>query len=91
MQRSKKKSLSTYLGNTAQEKVRLAVFDTNIIVSAGIQPASAPAQLIMDWVFEGLIQAVTSPSIVEEYRRVVRRPKFSRYGLPPQWLEFLVE
>ncbi len=71
--------------------MRLAVFDTNVIVSAGIQPGGAPAQLIMEWVFEGLIQAVTSPSIVEEYRLVVRRPKFARYGFPPQWLEFLIE
>jgi predicted nucleic acid-binding protein len=45
----------------------------------------------MDWVLEGLIQTVTSPSIVEEYRLVVRRPKFARYGFPPQWLEFLIE
>jgi putative PIN family toxin of toxin-antitoxin system len=71
--------------------VRLAVFDTNVIVSAGIQPGGAPAQLIMDWVFEGLVQAVTSPYIVKEYRLVVRRPKFARYGFPPQWLEFLIE
>jgi predicted nucleic acid-binding protein len=45
----------------------------------------------MDWVFEGLVQLVISPAIVEEYRLVVRRPKFVRYGFPPQWLEFLIE
>lgn len=30
--------------------MRLAVLDTNVIVSAGIKPGSAPATLIMDWV-----------------------------------------
>jgi predicted nucleic acid-binding protein len=28
---------------------------------------------------------------VEEYREVVRRPKFERYGFPPLWLEFLID
>jgi predicted nucleic acid-binding protein len=62
-----------------------------VIVSAGIKPGSAPAQLVMDWVLEGQVQAVTSPWIVEEYREVARRAKFRRYGFPPQWLEFLIE
>ncbi|HTF69841.1 MAG TPA: hypothetical protein VK638_44900 [Edaphobacter sp.] len=35
--------------------MRLAVLDTNIIVSAGIKPRSAPAQLVMDWALEGQI------------------------------------
>ncbi|HTF70082.1 MAG TPA: hypothetical protein VK638_46130 [Edaphobacter sp.] len=35
--------------------MRLAVLDTNIIVSAAIKPGSAPAQLVMDWVLEGQI------------------------------------
>lgn len=71
--------------------MRLAVLDTNVIVSAGIKPGSAPAALVMDWVLEGQMQLVTSPSIVSEYRQVVRRPKFRRYGFPPQWLEFLID
>ncbi len=70
--------------------MRLAVFDTNVIVSAGIKPGSAPAALVMDWVLEGQVQLVTSPWVVSEYREVVSRPKFRRYGFPPQWLEFLV-
>jgi len=41
--------------------VRLAVLDTNVIVSAGIRPGGAPATLVMDWVLEGQIQVVTSP------------------------------
>jgi len=45
----------------------------------------------MDWVLEGLVQAVTSPVIVDEYRQVASRPKFARYGFPPLWLEYLIE
>ena len=71
--------------------MRLVVLDTNIIVSAGIKPGSAPAKLVMDWVLEGQIQVVTSPWIVSEYREVVRRTKFRRCGFPPHWLEFLIE
>ena len=71
--------------------MRLIVLDTNVIVSAGIKPGSAPATLVMGWVLEGQVQAVTSPWIVEEYRQVARRAKFRRYGFPPQWLEFLIE
>jgi uncharacterized protein len=71
--------------------MRLIVLDTNVIVSAGIKPGSAPAKLVMDWVLEGQVQAVTSPWIVEEYREVVRRAKFRRYEFPPLWLEFLIE
>jgi putative PIN family toxin of toxin-antitoxin system len=71
--------------------MRLVVLDTNIIVSAGIKPGSAPAALVMDWVLEGQIQVVTSPWVVSEYREVVRRTKFHRYGFPPHWLEFLIE
>ena len=71
--------------------MRLAVLDTNVIVSAGIKPGGAPAKLMMDWVLEGQVQVVTSPWVVGEYRQVVRRPKFCRYGFPPSWLEFLIE
>jgi predicted nucleic acid-binding protein len=34
---------------------------------------------------------VTGPAVVAEYREVVRRPKFHRYGFPPRWLEFVIE
>ncbi len=71
--------------------MRLAVLDTNVIVSAGIKLDGAPAQIIMDWVLDGLVQAVTSPLIVKEYRAILQRPKFQRFGFPPLWLEFLIE
>jgi putative PIN family toxin of toxin-antitoxin system len=71
--------------------MRLVVLDTNVIVSAGIKPSGAPAKILMDWVLEGLVQVVTSPAVLTEYREVVRRPKFERYGFPPLWLEFVIE
>jgi predicted nucleic acid-binding protein len=71
--------------------VRLAVLDTNIIVSSGINPEGAPAELVMDWILDGQVQVVTSLLAVEEYRAIVRRPKFYRFGFPPLWLEFLIE
>lgn len=71
--------------------MRLAVFDTNVLVSAGINPAGAPARLLMDWVLEDQVKLVICPSIAAEVREVFRRAKFRRYGFPPQWLEFVLE
>ena len=70
--------------------MRLAVLGTNVIVSAGVKPGGAPAKILFDWVLEGQVRVVTSPAVVEEYREVVRRPKFQRYGFPPLWLELLI-
>jgi uncharacterized protein len=71
--------------------MRLAVLDTNVIISAGIRPDGAPARLMLDWVLPGQVQVVTSPWICAEYREVAARPKFAPYSFPPTWLEFLVE
>jgi len=71
--------------------MRLAVLDTNVLVSAGIKPTGAPAKLLMDWVLDGQIQVITGPSVIAEYREVVRRAKFQRYGFPPLWLDFLID
>jgi len=71
--------------------MRLAVLDTNVIVSAGIRPGSPPARIVMEWALDGRIQLVTSPWVVGEYQEVARRAKFKRYGFPPPWLEFLIE
>ena len=48
--------------------MRLAVFDTNVFISAGINGDGTPAALVTDWVLEGQVQLVTCPWIVEEYR-----------------------
>jgi uncharacterized protein len=71
--------------------MRLAVFDTNVVVSAGLNTVGAPHRLVMDWVLAGELQLVTCPWICGEYREVMRRPKFTRHGFPPFWLEFLID
>jgi predicted nucleic acid-binding protein len=71
--------------------MRLAVFETNVIVSAAFEPQGAPSRLVRDWVLLGHVHIVTSPAILTEYRDVMCRPKFSRHGFPPAWLDLLVE
>jgi predicted nucleic acid-binding protein len=70
--------------------MRLAVFDTNVVISAGISPGGAPARLIIDWVLTGQMQSLICPWTANEYREVARREKLLRYGFPPKWLEFLI-
>lgn len=70
---------------------RLAVLDTNVIVSAGIRRSGAPALLLLDWVLEGQVQAVVCPAVVAEYREVLARAKFQRHGFPPIWLDVLLQ
>lgn len=71
--------------------MRLVVLDTNVIVSASITPIGPPAKIITDWIFSGMVHVVTSPKVATEYREVMRRAKFHRYGFPPLWLESLIE
>ena len=55
------------------------------------KPKGFPAQILQAVSQDANIQAVVSPSIITEYRRVFRYSKFTRYGFSPQWLEFLIE
>jgi putative PIN family toxin of toxin-antitoxin system len=71
--------------------MRLIVLDTNVIVSAGINPAGSPAKIVADLVLRGKVHCVTSLQVAAEYREVVRRAKFHCYGCPPLWLEYLIE
>lgn len=71
--------------------MRLAVLDTNVVVSAGLKVGGAPYRLMMDWVFTGQVQTVGCTTVVSEYREVLWRPKFTRHGFPPEWLEGLIE
>ena len=71
--------------------MRLAVLDTNVIVSAGLKLDSVPYRLVMDWVFAGQVQAVTCSAVIREYREVLWRAKFTRHGFPPDWIEGLIE
>jgi putative PIN family toxin of toxin-antitoxin system len=70
--------------------MRLAVLDTNVIVSAGLKLGSVPYRVVMDWVIAGQVQAVTCPAVIREYREVLWRPKFTRHGFPPEWIEYLL-
>ncbi|MFW6118693.1 MAG: putative toxin-antitoxin system toxin component, PIN family [Chloroflexota bacterium] len=57
------------------------VLDTNILVSALINPRGSPAQII-DYVFENKVRLFISPPIVEELERVLNYPKLmKRHGL----------
>jgi predicted nucleic acid-binding protein len=71
--------------------MRLVVLDTNVIISAGLSPDGPPASLVLDWVLRAQLAVATCPWIVEEYRTVARRGKFSAYGFPPSWLEPLID
>lgn len=71
--------------------MRLAVFDTNVLLSAGIRASGPPGQLLVEWILPGQIQIVTSPLILAEYRDVFGRSKFRKYGFPPFWLELVME
>ncbi len=70
--------------------MRLVVLDTNVIVSAGLKLDSVPYRLVMEWVLAGQVQMTACPSIISEYREVLWRPKFTRHGFPPDWIERLI-
>lgn len=53
------------------------VFDTNIIVSALLQPQGPSAQLFM-LALAGVIQFCVTGNIYAEYEEVIRRPRFKR-------------
>ncbi len=53
-----------------------AVIDTNVLVSAAMNPDSVPGQ-VLELVLDGAIVPVLNSSIVKEYREVLLRPKFA--------------
>jgi len=55
------------------------VFDTNIIVSALLQPLGAPAELFK-LALNGSIQLCVTGDIYAEYEEVISRPRFQRIG-----------
>ncbi len=54
-----------------------AVLDTNVIVSGILTEKGAPAKILKAW-FEDRFHLVTSGTILEELRRILRYPKISR-------------
>ena len=66
------------------------VLDSNVFVSALINPRGKPAQ-ILNYVFESKVRLFTSPSIIEELERVLSYPKLvKRHGLEKQELKEFV-
>jgi putative PIN family toxin of toxin-antitoxin system len=53
------------------------VIDTNIIVSALLQPLGPPAQ-VFSFTVGGSIQLCVSGEVYAEYEEVIRRPRFRR-------------
>jgi putative PIN family toxin of toxin-antitoxin system len=59
----------------------VALFDTNIWVSALLNPSGTPARLLEQWV-TGRVTIVISLPLLEELRDVLNRPRLRRkYGL----------
>ena len=50
------------------------VFDVNVLVSALISPAGAPARLVSQWL-DGDFELVVSPALVAEAKRTLALPK----------------
>ena len=66
------------------------VLDTNVLVSALINPHGKPAQII-NYVFENKTRLFTSLSIIEELERVLSYPKLmKRHGLEKEELREFV-
>jgi uncharacterized protein len=54
------------------------VLDTNIVMSALLNPRGAPAQVFLMIILEPDTQVCVSGDIFAEYEDVLRRPRFSR-------------
>ena len=61
------------------------VIDTNVIVSAFINPLGVPAQVLELLLTSDTVQIWVSPEILSEYEVVLSRDKFSRF--PNFWHE----
>ena len=60
-----------------------AVLDTNVLVSGLMRTHSAPARVV-EFLFLGRLHWLYDDRILEEYRDVLSRPKFSRAILPEE-------
>lgn len=74
----------------ARAWVPKAVLDTNILVSALITPRGTPGRVVRAW-RDGSFELVTSPSLLEELREALHRPKIMhRYHLSPKDIQDLL-
>ena len=69
---------------------RLVVLDTNVVVSAGLNPQGAPARIVQA-VLRRELAIVLCPVVVGEWMEVLGRRKFVGRGFPPEWAERLVD
>lgn len=69
-----------------------ATIDTNVVVSASLTPNGPPAQVIRAW-RQDVFEWVCSPILLEEYRRVLRRPGILRHMIwtPQEVDEFFAD
>lgn len=63
-----------------------AVIDTNVLVSAAINPAGPPGQLVVK-IRSLTLMPVVSAAILDEYADVLRR---ARFGFPRAWVDELL-
>jgi putative PIN family toxin of toxin-antitoxin system len=63
-----------------------AVYDTNVVVSANVNPGGLPASLVA-LALGKQVRLFYSPAILEEYEEVLKRPKF---GFTPQVVDLFL-
>jgi len=55
-----------------------AVLDPNVLVSAAISPSGPPRAIVVAWL-ERCFELIASPTLLDELRDVLARPKFRRW------------
>lgn len=66
---------------------KLAVIDTNVLVSAGINPSGKPGQVLAA-VERLMLRPVISADVMAEYRAVLTRPQFR---FQAEWINSLLD
>jgi len=54
------------------------VLDTNVVISAFLNPEGTPSQ-VLKLVLQGKAELIVNSKILTEYEKVMSRPKFSKY------------
>lgn len=67
--------------------MKLAVVDTNVLVSGGLNPSGSPGRVLVA-VERLLLRPVISADVMAEYRDVLNRP---RLRLEPEWVACLLD
>lgn len=64
-----------------------AVLDPNVLISALVSTGGPPRQIIAAWT-DGKFDLIVSPTLLEELREVLARPRFRRWVSPETAAEF---